>query len=310
MSRHINIFKSTTGINNKIDPVRLRFDYRTGVSDLAAGVNIDCDDTGRPSRRVGYTATDRTGSWHSLFGSGAHGFGVTGDALCVIEPNMGYTSLRNVTVGARMSYVRDTDGEQDVVYYANGHETGRIIDKTSYSWPLKSPVGPESSIKSLSAAPTGHLLCVRNSRMFIAQDNFLFYSEPNTYHAYRLGTNFFGFPSRLKMVMAVDGGLWISDSESIYFLSGNIAPTLQEMPIQKKRADFPAVEGTAVEAPASRIGLDRISGIVTIFTTTKGVCIGSVDGNLIPITEHKIDLPHSLTGAGFYSDGKYKVTLD
>jgi len=309
MSRHINIFKSTTGINNKIDPVRLRFDYRTGVSDLAAGVNIDVDDTGRPSRRFGYTATARTESWHSLFSCGSYALGITGNALAVIEADMSRTNLRNVTTGARMSFARDTDGEQDVIYYANGYETGRVINKLSYSWTAGDYVGATSR-KEIYDPPIGHLLEIRNLRMFIAEGSTLWHSEPGSLSQFRLAANYFGFPSRIRMVQAVSGGLWISDSENVYFLSGEIAPVLQEMPVQVKKCDCPVIEGTAVEAPASRIGIEGLSGIVTIFTTTRGVCIGSEDGQLIPVSEHKIEIPSGLTGSAVYKDGRYIVCID
>ena len=309
MAEPIKIFRGSSGINNKIDPVRLRFDPKTGINDLAAGVNIDIDDSNRPSRRAGYTATDRTESFHSLFGCGSYALGVTGNALAVIEADMSKTNIRNVTQNARMSFVRDTNGEQDVIYYANGTETGKVINKLSYSWTAGDYVGATSR-KEIYNPPTGHLLEVRNLRMFIAEGNILWYSEPGSLSQFRLAANYFGFPSRIRMVQAVSGGLWISDSENVYFLSGEIAPVLQEMPVQVKKCDCPVIEGTAVEAPASRIGIEGLSGIVTIFTTTRGVSVGSGDGQLIPVSEHKIEIPSGLTGSAVYRDGHYILTID
>jgi hypothetical protein len=308
MARTIKIFSATSGINNKLDPVRLKYDYRKGISDFVACVNCDIDDTGRPFRRKGFTATTRTESFHSLFSAGSFGLGVTGNALAVINADMSKTNIRNVTQNARMSYVRDTDGTQDVIYYANGYENGRVINKISNTWPVGTYVGPETR-KTFYAPPIGHLLEIRNLRMFIAVDNILWYSEPGAFNLYRLASNYFGFPSRLRMIQAVDGGLWVSDSERIYFLGGEIAPTIQEMPVQKKKADYAAFEGSAVKVPGSRIG-EGMEGIVVVFATPEGVCIGTGDGQLINLTERKIALPSGLTGAGFYRDGKYIVTIN
>ncbi|MCK5012434.1 MAG: hypothetical protein KAS66_01320 [Candidatus Omnitrophica bacterium] len=307
MSRSpISIFSGTTGINNKVDPSRLRFDPKTGIVDLAAAVNTDVDDTGRPSRRRGRTATVRTEAWKNLFGCGSYGVGTKGDALCVIESGLSYTAIRNINASAKMSYVRDTDGEQDVVYYTNGHENGKIINKVSYAW----SVGEKTSeTKEFSAAPIGHLI-EKRKRMFIAQDNILWYSEPNSNDLYRLGTNHFRFMSRTRMVQAVAGGLWVSDSDAIYFLGGEINPSNMEMPLQEKMADYPVSRGTGVKVPGSKIGDEGLSGIVVMFTTNKGVCIGTRDGQLINATERKIDLPSSLTGAGLYKDGKYICVID
>ena len=310
MSKLIPIFHGSSGLNTKIDPTRIRFDPKTGISDLAACVNIDLDDTGRPFRRAGFTATSRTESWHSLFSAGSFGLGVTGNALAIIEPDMSKTNIRNVTVGAKMSYVRDTDGKQDVIYYANGHEKGRVINKVSHTWSVGTYVGPETR-KTFYEAPVGHLLEIRNLRMFIAVDNILWYSEPGAYNLYRLAANYFAFPSRIRMVQAVAGGLWISDNESVYFLGGEIVPTAMEMPIQVKKADFPAFEGTAVKAPASQIGIENLlTGLVVVFAGPESICIGSIDGELIEFTRAKIDLPMGLSGAGLYRNGKYIVTIN
>ena len=310
MSQLINIFRGGSGLNTKIDPTRIRFDPETGISDLAACVNCDIDDTGRISLRDGFAVTARTEAWHSLFSCGAYGLGVTGNALAVIEPDMSKTNIRNVTVDAKMSYVRDTDGKQDVIYYANGHEKGRVINKISYSWPVGTYVGPETR-KTFYEAPVGHLLEIRNLRMFIAVDNILWYSEPGAYNLYRLASNYFAFSSRIRMIQAVAGGLWISDNESVYFLGGEIVPTAMEMPIQVKKTDFPAFEGSAVKAPASQIGIENLlTGLVVVFAGPESICIGSIDGELIEFTRSKIDLPMGLSGAGLYKNGKYIVTIN
>ena len=309
MGKPISIFHGSSGINTKLDPVRLRFDAKNSISELAAAADVIIDDSGRIVRRDGTTATTRTENWKNLFGCGAYALGTKGNALCVLEADMSYTAIRNITEGARMSYVRTSDGKQDVIFYCNDYENGLIKNKVSYSWPLITPVGA-TTIKEFYFAPTGHLLSIRNGRMFIAVDNILYYSEPNTYHAYRLAANYFGFQSRIKMVENVIGGLWISDSEAIYFYGGDIFPARLEMPLQNQVADYSAREGTPVKVPASRIGIDNLSGIVVVFTTDEGICVGSADGQLINLTERKIDIPSGLTGAGFYKDGKYICTLD
>ena len=306
MPKDITIFTGTSGINNKHDPARLRFNTKTGVSDLAACVNCEIDDTGRIARRNGFTATSRTEAWKNLFGCGSYGVGTKGNALCVIEENLDYTAIRNITEGARMSCVKDSDGDQDVIYYCNGHETGKIINKLSYEW----TVGTRTSdTKKFADPPIGHLIEKRN-RMFIAQDNTLFYSEPNSCSLFRPGTNYFRFNGRIKMVQAVDSGMWVSDSEAIYFLGGEISPMSMEMPLQKKMADYCAIEGTETKVPGSIIGEEGLLGIVILFATNAGICIGTSDGTLLNISERKLALPSGLSGSGLYKDGKYIVTIN
>ena len=306
--KSVSIFRGTTGLNTRLDPVRLRFDPEAGISDLAACADCVVDDTGRISRRDGFTATTRTEAWRSLFSCGQYALGIKGGALSVIEPDMTYTSIRNVNADAKMSYFRDTDGVRDVIYYCNGYEKGRVIDKISYSWPVSKYVGPETR-KEFYESPIGHLLEIRNSRMFIAENNILWYSEPGAYSLYRLASNYFGFSSRLKMIQAVLEGLWVSDSESIYFLSGAIIPSRSEMPKQIKMADYSVIEGTPVKVSGNRVG-EGMPGIVIIFTTTEGICVGTGNGQLINTTEKKLTMPGGLTGTGLYKDGHYTVTIN
>lgn len=309
MAKVVSIFQGSSGISTKLDPVRLRFDDKAGISDLAACINCLVDDTGRVIRRDGFTITDRTESWKNLFSCSSYGLGTKGDALCILEADMSYTAIRNVTKDARMSYVRTSSGAQDIIFYCNGYEKGRIIEKVSNSWPVNEYVGVTTG-KEFYEAPIGHLLEVRGARMFIAEDNTVWYSEPNTFYHYRLGGSYFRFPGRIRMMEAVADGMWISDSEGIYFLKGEIFPSKMEMPLQYQVAPYPVREGTAVKVPASRIGLDGLNGIVVVFTTDEGICVGSDKGQFINLTERKIDLPSGLAGAGFYKDGHYICTLD
>lgn len=308
MPKSIDIFKGSAGLDTKSDPARLKFSPKTGISDLAACLNIVIDDTGRISRRKGFTATDRTEAWHSLFSCGSYALGVSGNALAVLEPDVSKTNIRNVTTGAKMSYVRDTDGEQDVIYYCNGYEQGKIINKLSYSWTADDYVGATSR-KELYNPPLGHLLAIRNLRMFIAEGSTLWYSEPNSLSQFRLAANYFAFPSRIKMIVALDAGLLVSDSESLYFMQGEIAPAIQEMPIQRKLAEYPAVENTQAMIPGSRFG-EGVPGVGVMFTATAGICFCSGAGELINVTERKITLPSGLTGSSLYRDGHYVVCID
>ena len=310
MGKAIPIFKGTTGLNTKLDPTRIRFNSETGISDLAACINCDIDDSGRPFLRKGFTATLCRGMWKDLFSCSnfALGMSLKRCALTIIEADMSCKAIRNVTWEPRMSYVRDTDGTQEIIYYSNGHEKGRVINKASYTWPVNTYIGPETR-KEFYEAPIGHLLEIRNLRMFIAEDKTLWYSEPGNYSSYRLGANYFGFSSRLRMVQAVAGGLWISDSEGIYFLGGEIIPSKLEMPRQIKMADYPAIEGSAVKVRGSKIG-EGMPGMVVVFTSEAGICVGSGDGQLINVTEKKIALPAGLSGAGFYRDGRYTCTIN
>ena len=118
-----NVFQGTRGLNIKVDPVRTTAGEDEYVW-LSSCLNVDVDDTGRLSRRKGFTLL-QAGSWHSLFPCSGYMLGVKGNGLYRIN---GATSvgIRNVTTGNRMSYAKAFDGIREVIYYMNGAETGKV----------------------------------------------------------------------------------------------------------------------------------------------------------------------------------------
>ena len=293
------VFKGTTGLNNKIDPVRLGADYRTGLRELSEAQNIDIDSTGRPSRRPGYSQASAKPA-HSLFPVGDYCLFVTGDALSVLETDWTDAPIRNVTVGARMSYVQ----VDDKAYYCNGYENGYVENRASHPWTAQDYVGPATT-KTFSDPPLGHLLAIYNGRMYIAADSILWYSEPFAYSWYNKAANYIPFADRILMVRSVASGMYVSTKTKTYYLSG-------DQPLEfniTEVADYPAKIGSDCMVQGSRIhGLDY-PGSVAMWTSTHGICVGSVNGHFMNLTEEKLVLPNTNQGAGFYFDGKYLCAL-
>lgn len=299
MAKTIPIFKGTSGINNKIDPVRLRYNSETGVQDLAAGVNVDIDRTGRISRRKGYELV-LAKSAHSLFSCRGYCLFVSGDALCVLEPDYSWAAIRNVSIGARMSHARvgsDT-------YYANGYEKGIVKDRLSYNWFASSYVGPTTT-KTFSDPPVGHLLELFNGVILVAQHDILWYSEPFAYSWFDLTRNYIQFLDRLIMVKAVQSGVFVSTEREMFFYKGASVKELQQIKI----TDYPAIEGTAVQINISEIGDGSISGMGLMWASEKGICLGGPDGSFKNLTQDRLDYPAARYGAGLSKDGKYICLL-
>jgi len=299
MGRLINIFKGSTGINNKIDPVRLKFDPKTGIQDMASGVNINIDPTGRISRSKGYEIVLEKNA-HSIFSCGDYCLFVSGDALCVLESGFSWAAIRNITIDARMNYVL-VAGD---VYYMNGYEKGIVRDKKSYDWTGSSYVGPTTT-KAFSDPPIGHLLEIYNGRMYIAQDKKIWYSDRLSYAWYDLSGGYLEFSDRITMLKAVKDGLFISTEKTTFFESGALPQEFKEIRV----ADYPATEGTVVEVNASRIGNGEMTGLALMWGSEKGICIGGPGGYFMNITERKLDYPSARYGAGLYRDGKYICVL-
>jgi len=147
--------------------------------------------------------------------------------------------------------------------------------------------------------------------MFVAQDNVLWYSMPFSYHSFDLNKGNLVFPSRITMVKSVvssfaeRGGLYVSDENKTYFMSGMRPKEF----IQIEVADYPAVEGTGILIDGRKVGKGDVQNNVIMWVSTEGICLGSPDGVFMNLTERKLKYPKANSGAGVCIDDKYVCTL-
>lgn len=300
------VFWSAAGINNRVDPVRLRYDYRTGITDLAAAVNIDLDDTGRPGRRKGYVQR-AAAAFHSLHPYlSDKALAVTGDALALIEADYSVRLLRNVRPGARMSFADGNDGPRPAVFYANGYEQGKIYDDASYPWSAGSYVGPATS-REYTGPPAGiHLLADFGAYLLCAVGSVLFFSRPFAWSLFRPAADFVPLDSRIVMVRPVEGAVFASTQTRTVALKGSDPKQWELVNV----APYPAVSGTDALAEASRFGKGEGSGQVAVWTSPAGICAGFAGGEFRNLTSDRLVLPSAVQGAGLYADGRYISCLD
>jgi hypothetical protein len=304
MPKLVRVFTGSTGLNNKIDPARLKYDSKKGVQELAAAYNVDVDDTGRVSRRKGFTER-LSASAHSLFCDGGECLFVIGDALCLLESDYTYTALRNITPGVPMNYCQ----VEDIIYYCNGYERGKVYQGTSYGWNKGTYVGPDTT-RELSDPPIGTDLDFHASRMFVVQSNVAWYSEPFDISAFDLTRNYLPFEDSLVMFRSVETGIYASTDKHVYYLSGKGVPKEYE---KVTVSDYPAIKGSEVKFTGSftvlRSGKFNISTRAgtkhLIWLSNEGVFLGTPAGAVYNLTEDKIDLPDALTGAGLVYKDKF-----
>jgi hypothetical protein len=312
VSKLVPVFRGAAGINNRVDPVRLRYNPETGISDLAAAVNVDIDDTGRISRRKGFTSRLTLTDPHSLFHEGTDTLFVVGDALAVLNEDYTWTPIRNVTPGLPMAYAQVADR----VYYCNGVQRGFVQNAVSYAWaidpanPLPPGLGDETSLKFYNP-PMGTKLAFYASRMWVIQGDTAWYSEPWWYEYFRLGTSYLKFPSQVRMFRPVADGLYVSTDEEVCFVSG----TSPQQMILSVVSDVPVMEGTDVKI--ERVLQDGQLATGAMWVSPKGIYEGFPGGRVRNLTQDKLDLtrtglgyPVAVSGAAAYWwNGKYLALL-
>lgn len=337
------LMKGATGINNVIDPTRLTIDSKTGLAELAQGVNIDIDDSFRVSRRKGYTKLSSAPT-HSLFSDGGECLVISGANLCRVNNDFSLTSLTTLTAPDNiMSYALIGDK----TYFCNGTENGQcqvgggvspwvyenIYDGRTFE-EIKAEALP--SITSLTAtagsddfssvadyahllykntdvvnkynaesAPIGKHVEYYNGRIYVSKDNFVFYSEAFTYHWFNQYTHFLPFESEVKMLKAVKDGLYIGTGHKIYFLRGNGPENFQLEPV----SDASVIEYTDTKTWAENFNLERAAGLSATWLANDGIYLGLPGGNVINLTKDKLKYPNSLQGCSFCSQNKHVSVL-
>jgi hypothetical protein len=150
------------------------------------------------------------------------------------------------------------------------------------------PLKRSSPLRTQFTEPmmAGHILRYFNTRLYVAQHNRIFNSEPLRYGQFAPVDVYFTFRGRVRMLEPVGeaqqgSGLFVSDEKRTYFLDGAEPKAFQ----QKVAYPYPAVEGTSTSCPGTYLGLD-VTTLVAYWLATNGVfCIGMPGGLVVPMSE-------------------------
>lgn len=292
------------GINNVVDPVRLQYDPKVGMVQLAMAVNVDIDDTGRVSRRKGYTQL-RAEECHSIWSTsdGLKTFYVSGGSLYRLSVEGTRTGLRSgLTAGQRMSYCQPSGAE---IYYSNGFENGKIVDDVSYSWIGSSYVGPTLIWKVETVPPVGKLLGSFGGYLLIAADNILWYSLPFSYSWYVLSRDRVEFESEIVMLGCLTSGVWLGTLDGVYWLGGAEPGKWSRQQI----SSAVSVQGSAVVADGNLFG-EGLPGKVVVWASKDGIFVGDERGQAVNVTRDSLSLGRAGRGYGTVYNGRYICILE
>lgn len=177
---------------------------------------------------------------------------------------------------------------------------------TTYQFGV-SQLGRMLKTQLLVPMPPGTCVTLFNTRLYVANGNLLIPSEPYFY-GLRNPTIFFRVPGKITMVQpsrwADIGGLYVSAGGVTYFLRG-AGPLGSSNTVGFSRVpayEFGAVPGSDTRVPGSKLGIDGITqDSVPVWMAENGVmCAGLSDGNIVPITEGRLELPQFERGASIF----------
>jgi hypothetical protein len=296
MQKPFELFKGTTGVNNKVDPSRIE------DTDLANAYNVDIDDSGRVSRRKNFVTAGITTNCNSLYSNGERGLYLVADSMYLLFPDL---TARLIATGIVQNLKMRCVSVNGVIYWVNGQQIGKVDNDVAGSWIGEAYVGP-TTYRRFSNPPIGHLVAYHAGRIWIAADNVLWFSEPFAFSWFDLAKNMFQFNSRLRMIISVEDGLYISTENCAYFLKGTDPGEI----VQNKVHDYPSIEGTDLNAPGGQVLAGEYTGQVAMWTSTRSICIGMPGGRVSEVTEKKLTYPEGTFGSAAFLNNTYYCLIN
>mgnify|MGYP003109355169 CR=1 FL=1 len=185
----------------------------------------------------------------------------------------GAVSMRTY-VADNLGPVADTvpgDDVIDTVYRDNGLEVGTL---------------------HLDPMPVGQLLTASNGRIYVAQDDVIWFSEPLQPHLCRMSTNLYRAPSKVTLLQGTDNGVYVGHGRGVYFVSGKDPFDTQ----QKHVSPYAPVAGAYSRIPGEKFGLPE--GEVPVWWGTDGVLMaGLPGGEVTQLTRDRLAVSKFRSGA-------------
>jgi len=279
------LFSALTGLNTVTDPTRINFDPESGISDLGVAVNVTLDQTGWISRREGYTSV-LAGNTHSLYSDGALCVYVVDNTLYQLLPDYSSVIIVDLVSNAKMAYtIVNTD-----LYYTNGIDFGIVSNDGMYkAWVAQDYIGPVTN-KVFDGPRAGNHLAFFAGRVFVAEENVLWWSEPYAFSWYDRTRSYIQYSSNIRMIKPVENGIFVSDEKKTYFLSGRNPKEFNQLVV----AQYPAIEWSeAIDYVETwEISLDNLDpGLCALWVSLEGACLGTSTGIFLNLNKKKVIYP-------------------
>ena len=146
----------------------------------------------------------------------------------------------------------------------------------------------------MNILPAGQIIEYYKGKMYVAQGSILWYSQPHRYGLVKTSENFFSFPSRITICIAVDAGLFVV-ADKTYFISFN----KNEEATLSDPSEDKGVEGTGLVLMGSDLGLEDLGDTeVAYWFGEKGAMIGLPDGTVQNLTKERLAVSDNTSQVG------------
>lgn len=300
----IATFAYFSGLNTVDDPTRISPDtvqiqnvgYKA-VYPLTVAENVDIDNTNAISSRLGSTLKLSGSSIHSLWSNGVVALFADGKSLYKL--NKDYTSIlliKSGLSGLRIVY----EPVVDRVYFTDGQYIGYYKDNTIYD--IAAPTAKYGTSGTLNmnfkaVLPAGQFLSRYKTKLLVGKGKVLYMADSLSHH-YDVRRGYRTFGSDIKMIHALDTGIYISDSDYTYFLSEKEMGEEIDVFTREKVIDCPAMPYTDITIDGKYVGEGQGDDVV-MWTSKDGICMGDGNGKVESITRNNYIVDDHSRGAAF-----------
>jgi hypothetical protein len=291
------------GIDNTSEPVVRSIPQKGNGIYFSEIDNIDIDDNFKPHRRKGYGDRLISGSTRSLWAAPSGKISLYADGtnfkklgvdFSTIPPTVSTTTLiTGVNPTERFTYVE----VGNYVYFSTISIVGYIDTRVGTSSTFSTPT-QAFKVKMVG----GQILEYHYNRLYVANGVNQFYSDAVVLSQMDSRKNAIAHPSRITMMKSVVDGMYLSDSERVYFQAG----TGPDNFVSREVLDVPAIEGMSESGFIKR---RKASVKAVYFVTKKGVYVGYPEGIVVHQQEGKFAMDNLEIGCAIIKNGTYQQFL-
>jgi hypothetical protein len=167
--------------------------------------------------------------------------------------------------------------------------------------------GRQPRTMDLEPLPFGYTIRAYNSRLYVATNDFVYFSDVFRPHLYNPAHGFIPTTGFTSMVQPVDAGIFIGDRRGVRFYAGEDPTEFQEKEVSVEVPVF----NTAVAVPGKflprELGLNNDK--VAVWLSESGYQVGLPDGSLARLHAGQVELPAYVQGCSAVTtrDGRKQV---
>jgi hypothetical protein len=151
-------------------------------------------------------------------------------------------------------------------------------------------IGMQAISHGLDRIPAGEMVRHWRGHLLTARSNTLYFSEPFRYGVSSLAYGFMRFPTGIRFIEPVDGGIYVGQTNGVLFLSGS---SQRELQVNRTDSAIPIARSSMLMKATDVYPMEGVSGEVAVWLSEKGYVLGLSSGQVLSMHSSRIRLSGS-----------------